>query len=168
MYRYIMNMIIVIVVVLGIMKVTSDMTKVTPIPERAITYDSYVDVTGNVVSLDEFQGNYMWVDYAAEWCSYCEPQTRTIKVLDRKMGDKLFFLTVVTGTNKIMESPTAETARQWANQFNLDPDMVLAKYSTDTLPYHLLYSPSGEILFQGSGLYSESKIVSIINKYLND
>lgn len=167
MIKYILNIIIVIFTVLAVMKIMSDMASVT-IAERAITYDSYIDVNENIVSLDEFQGNYMWVDYAAEWCSYCEPQTKTMKALDRKLGDQLLFLTIMTSTKKVMEPPTAYTAQQWATRFNLDPDMVLAKFSTNTLPYHLLYSPSGEILFQGSGLYNEKKISNIINKHLQD
>lgn len=161
-------MIIAVVVLFTIMTIMSDMTSTTPVTEQVVTYDSYIDVDGNVVSLDNYQGDYVWVDYAAEWCSYCEPQTRTIKALDRKMGDQVLFLTVVSGTNKVMEPPTAEHARRWAERFNLDPESVLAKFSTDTLPYHLLYSPSGEILYQGSGLYNANKITGIINQYIQD
>ncbi|MCU7834382.1 MAG: hypothetical protein KZQ83_03930 [gamma proteobacterium symbiont of Taylorina sp.] len=167
MIKNILNIFIVIFMILMIMNIADDMSS-SVVTKRALTYDSYVDVNGNIVLLDEFQGNYLWVDYAAEWCSYCEPQTRTMKALDRKMGDQILFLTVMTSTKKVMEPPAAITARQWANRFNLDSDMVLAKFSTKTLPYHLLYSPSGTILFQGSGLYNENKISSIINKYLQD
>ena len=168
MNKNIQNALIIVVVLFVIMTVMKDMTSTTSVNDRAATYDSYIDVNGNVVSLDEFQGSYVWVDYAAEWCSYCKPQTQTIKALDRKMADRILFLTVVTGTQKVMEPPTADTARQWADQFNLDPERVLAKFSTDTLPYHLLYSPSGKVLFQGSGLYNEKKIINIINKHLQD
>ena len=165
MVKYILNIFIVISMILLIMKITGDMTSINAV-KRAVTYDSYIDVNGSIVSLDEFQGDYMWVDYAAEWCSYCEPQTQTMKGLDRKMGDQLIFLTVMTSTKKVMQAPTAETAQQWADRFKLDPQMVLAKFSTNTLPYHLFYAPSGEILFEGSGLYSEDKINNIINKYM--
>jgi len=133
--------------------------------ERAITYSSYINIDGNVVSLDEFKGRYVWADYAAEWCGYCTPQTKTIKSLDRNIGDKILFITVVTGTNEVMKPPTVESAKSWAKRFNLDPKKVLAKFSTDTLPYHILYAPSGDILYQGSGLYNEKKITEIIKKY---
>jgi len=166
MIKYILNIIIVILTIITIMRITSDMTGSYPVKEQAVTYDSYVDSNGVSVSLDEFHGSYLWVDYAAQWCSYCDPQTRTMKALQRKLGDRLLFLTVVTGTDKVMKAPTADTAKQWASRFELDPEMVLAKFSTDTLPYHLLYSPSGEILFQGSGLYDEHKITNIINQHL--
>ena len=125
----------------------------------------YVDGWGNRVSLSDFSGKYLWVDYAAEWCSYCEPQTRILKGLELKYADRVTFLTVITGTDEVMQSPTAETALKWANRFNLDPYRVLAQFSTNTLPYHILYSPSGEILHQDSGLYQAGKITSLLNSH---
>ena len=126
------------------------------------TLNSYVTATGRTVSLNEFHGGYLWVDYAAEWCGYCVPQTHTIKSLEKRFGDNLLFITVVTGTGKVMESPTADTARQWADRFDLDPEHVLARFFTDTLPHHVLYSPQGKELFRGSGLFSAEKIEAII------
>ena len=127
--------------------------------------NSYIDAKGKEVSLSDYHGNYLWVDYAAEWCSYCEPQTRTLKGLDQKYGDKLTFLTVVAGTETVMEPPTAETAMNWARRFDLDTNKVLAYFSTNKLPYHILYSPSGKILFQGSGLYNASRITNVLNSH---
>jgi thiol-disulfide isomerase/thioredoxin len=126
---------------------------------------SYINATGMEVSLSDYTGNYLWVDYAAEWCSYCEPQTRTLKGLEEKYGDKLTFLTVVTGTGTVMEPPTADTAMNWARRFDLDTNKVLAYFSTNRLPYHILYSPSGTILFQGSGLYNAGKITNVLNTH---
>ena len=129
------------------------------------TSSSYVNATGEAVSLSDYHGNYMWVDYAAEWCTYCDPQTRTLKGLKETYGDKLTFLTVVAGTNTVMEAPTADTAMKWARRYDLDTDKVLAHFSTETLPYHILYSPSGTILFQGSGLFDASKITNLLNTH---
>ena len=114
------------------------------------TSSSYINATGTQVSLSDYHGDYLWVDYAAEWCSYCEPQTRTLKGLDEKYGDKLTFLTVVAGTGTVMEPPTAETAMNWARRFDLDTDKVLAYFSTNTLPYHILYSPPEQYFFRAA------------------
>ena len=127
--------------------------------------DSYVDATGREVALSDYFGGYLWVDYAAEWCSYCEPQARTLKGLEKRYGDKITFLTVVTGTGKVMEPPSAQTAMDWARRFGLDTDKVLAYFSTNKLPYHILYSPSGAILFQASGLLDANKITHVLNTH---
>ena len=136
-----------------------------PLPDRInrpITLDYYIDAHGNTTSLDVYHGDYVWIDYAAEWCSYCEPQTEVLKDLDHKYGDKLLFLTLITSTEKVVEAPTADSALSWADRFDLPLEKVLAYYSTKTLPYHILYSPEGEILHQGSGSYSAERIVDII------
>lgn len=137
----------------------------TSLPQTNPEY--YIDATGTQVSLSDYTGNYLWVDYAAEWCSYCEPQTRTLQGVERHYGDRIVFLTVITGTEKVMESPSASTAMKWVKRFNLDPYRVLAKFSTNTLPYHVLYSPSGEILHQSSGLYSASMITGILKTHIS-
>lgn len=164
MKRKILEIVVIAVIFLVVWNKMND-TVTAPNEGRAITYSSYINVDGNVVFMDKFKGGYVWADYAAEWCSYCAPQTQTIKSLDRKIGDKILFITVVTGTHEVMQPPTAESARNWATRFNLDPEKVVAKFSTDTLPYHILYSPAGDVLYQGSGLYNESKITAIIKSH---
>jgi thiol-disulfide isomerase/thioredoxin len=136
----------------------------SPANSAAIPANSYVDANGRKVSLSDYFGKYLWVDYAAEWCSYCGPQARTLKGLEQRYRDQIMFLTVVTGTAKVMEPPSAKTAMQWARRFDLDPDRVLANFRTDTLPYHILYSPSGAILFQGSGLFDAGKITRVLSE----
>ena len=137
-----------------------------PQVEQPPSLSAYVTTYGEPVKLGDYFGDLLWVDYAAEWCSYCGPQTRTLKTLAGKYRDRLAFLTVVTGTAKVMEPPTAETARAWAARFGLDPKRVLAHYSTNTLPYHVLYSPAAEVLFEGSGLYTADRIGRILEQHL--
>ena len=129
--------------------------------------DGYLDATGRQVSLKDFAGEYLWVDYAAEWCGYCGPQTGILKDLDAEMGDEIRFLTVVTGTGKVMALPSAETAMNWARRYGLEPRNVLARFSTNTLPYHILYSPTGETLFQSSGFLQAAQIRRILNDHLS-
>lgn len=123
---------------------------------------SYVTASGRPTSLSDFRGDFLWVDHAAAWCSYCAPQTRTIKALEQRYGDRVVFVTVVTGTDVVMQPPGADTALAWARRFGLDPERVLAHFSTDTLPYHVLYSPRGEVLFRDSGLYSQDRIIGVL------
>lgn len=162
--KHIITVLVIVFVAYGFLNVFSS---TTPVTQLQTTSNAYIDATGREVSFSEYVGEYLWVDYAAEWCSYCEPQARTLKGLERNYGDKLKFLTVVAGTKKVMEPPTAETATNWARRFNLDPNKVLAYFSTNTLPYHILYAPSGKILFQGSGLYNANKITNILKTHIS-
>jgi len=132
--------------------------------EMVPSVQGYINVYGEPVELSDYFGNYLWVDYAAEWCSYCDPQTKTIKALEQKYAGQLGFLTVVTGTSDVMKSPTGNTARDWAEKYRLNPEMVIARDLSNTLPYNRLYSPTGEVLFEKSGLMKRSEIEAVINK----
>lgn len=132
--------------------------------ELAPSQKGYLSVHGEPVELSNYFGNYLWVDYAAEWCSYCDRQTRTLKELERKFAGKLEFLTVVTGTSEVMEPPTGDTAKDWSEKHKLKPEMVIARDFSNTLPYNLLYSPEGEVLFEKSGLMMNNEVEAVINK----
>ena len=132
--------------------------------DQTLASDQFIDMDGYKVSLDRYKGDYVWLDYAAEWCSYCVAQIRAIQSLEKRFDNEVLFITVIAGTDKVMEKPHIASAQQWISRFSLDPDKVLLKFSTNTLPYHVLYSPEGEILYQGSGLLNEEKITGLINK----
>ena len=133
--------------------------------EMAPSQRGYINIYGEPVELNDYFGNYLWVDYAAEWCSYCDPQTKTLKALEHKYAGQLEFLTLVTGTSDVMQSPSGDTAKDWAEKYELDPQMVIARDLSNTLPYNRLYSPTGEVLFEKSGLIRSSEVEAVISKF---
>ena len=133
--------------------------------EMPPSVQGYINIYGEPVEISDYFGNYLWVDYAAEWCSYCDPQTKTIKALEQKYAGRLEFLTVVTGTSDVMQSPTGGTAKDWAEKYELDPEMVIARDLSNTLPYNRLYSPTGEVLFEKSGLMRSNEVEAVISKF---
>ena len=134
----------------------------TPTQPSESTYGQFVDINGQPVELSQYFGKYLWVDYAAEWCSYCYPQTETLKEIAEQYASKVDFLTIVTGTDVVMQAPNVQAVREWADKHNLDPRMVIGRFYTDRLPYNLLYSPEGAILYQSSGLLNANEIRNII------
>jgi len=100
---------------------------------------------GEMVCVDQYEGKFLWADYAAPWCSACKPQTRDIRKLDGRCGEDVVFLTVMTSDMKGYGDPaTRETAARWSKAFGLDPTRVLAADLTaTTIPKHILFSPDG-------------------------
>ena len=85
-------------------------------------YASAVNAKGESVSLSDFSGKPVWVDYAAEWCAACRGQSATIRALARELGDKVVFITVMTSEVQGYGHPaTQETAARWAKRESLDP-----------------------------------------------
>ena len=51
---------------------------------------------GEEVCVAEFEGRFLWADYAAPWCQPCLAQAQVINALESKLGDRVVFLTVIT------------------------------------------------------------------------
>lgn len=121
---------------------------------------------GEFVSLTDFAGKLVWVDYAAEWCAACRPQSATIRSLAREYGDDVVFVTVMTSEPEGYGHPaTQETAARWARQAALDPARVVAAdLSSMTLPQHALFSPDGEEAFRHTGTLSAAQIRGAIGR----
>ena len=130
-----------------------------------------VNAMGETVSVVEFEGHFIWADYAAPWCKPCVAQAQVIRRLEKAYRDEVVFLTVMTSASPEFQStPTQQTARAWSQRFGLNPDRVLAANNLwgMTIPTHILYSPEGQTLFRFTGYMSAEQIRSILSKYAKD
>ena len=119
-----------------------------------------VNALGQPVALADYAGKFVWVDYAAEWCGSCRPQSKTIRSLAKNAPDGVVFLTVMTSEIGGFGHPAnRETAARWANRLSLDPDRVLAANLTSlNLPQHALFTPDGREILRRTGKMSAAQI----------
>jgi len=129
---------------------------------------TFVDGGGNTVSLKDFNGRYVWIDYAAEWCAACTPQAMAIKSVAGTAPDKIAFITIMVTEREGYGHPsTAITAARWASRLGLDPAHVWAgKVPHRYLPRNLLYSPQGDVLFDQVGELSASQVKAEIARHV--
>lgn len=123
-----------------------------------------VNALGEPVALAHFPDQYVWVDYAAEWCSSCQPQSNTIRSLAKEAPERIVFVTVMTSEPEAYGHPaTRETAARWAKRLSLDPNRVLAADLTSLqLPQHALFAPDGRELFRHIGKMSAAEIREVL------
>jgi thiol-disulfide isomerase/thioredoxin len=126
---------------------------------------------GEEVCVAEFEGQFVWADYSAPWCQPCLAQARVINALERELGDQVVFLTVITSQNSEYQSiPTQQTAKSWAQRFELDPARVI--FATNrwgmTIPTHILFSPTGQTLYRSKGYLSKEQLQAIMADYIHD
>ena len=130
-----------------------------------------VNANGEMVSVVEFEGSFIWADYAAPWCKPCVAQAQVIKRMENAFGDKVVFLTIMTSTSPEFQSvPTQETARAWSQRFGLNPHRVLAATNRwgMVIPTHILYSPEGQTLYRSTGYIPGDQIRTTLSKYMKD
>jgi hypothetical protein len=130
------------------------------------TQAARLSAAGHPVHMTEFDGSFVWSEYAATWCAVCAKQTPETKKVEVEY-DGIVFLTVMTGkSNAYNDHATVETAKQWAGRFDLDPGRVIAaELWFKTVPEHRFYSPRGHTLFVHVGYLSADQIRSVIDYY---
>ena len=124
-----------------------------------------ISASGEMVRMEQFEGRFVWAEYAAPWCSPCSPQASAIRELESTTSDMVVFLTIMTSDMGGYGDPaTRATAQSWAGRHGLDPAHVLAADLTaTTVPRHILYSPTGQMLFLKTGAMSAQAIRDIID-----
>ena len=122
---------------------------------------------GEPVHMTDFEGEFVWAEYAATWCKACKQQTPVTQRVEAELGDEIVFLTIMTGkSTKYNDHATQATARQWASKYQLSPDRVLAaELWYKTVPEHRLYSPQGHTLFVHIGYLNSEQIKQVIEYY---
>ncbi|MCJ7596520.1 MAG: hypothetical protein MUO52_17275 [Desulfobacterales bacterium] len=133
---------------------------------------SRVNANGRMVSIGEFEGRFVWTDYAAPWCEPCVAQAQEIQRIEKRFGDKMVFLTVMTSVSpgNPKEVPDRQAARAWAQRFSLDPERVVAATNLFgwTVPTHILYSPQAQTLYRSTGYLPGDQNMNILSAYMRD
>ena len=119
------------------------------------------------VSMTDFEGRFVWAEYAATWCPACAKQTPETQKVEKELGKEIVFLTVMTGkSNAYNDHATVATAKDWAGRYRLEPERVIAaELWFKTVPEHRFYSPQGHTLFVHVGYLSAEQIREVIAYY---
>ena len=131
------------------------------------TQEPRLNALGEPVHLTNFEGEFVWSEYAATWCKACKQQTPVTKKVEAELGDGVVFLTIMTGkSNEYNDHATPETAKQWAGKYQLSPERVIAaELWYKTVPEHRFYSPQGHTLFVHVGYLNGEQIKQVIDYY---
>ncbi len=128
-----------------------------------------VNAVGAPVRVEQFAGKFVWVEYAAPWCSSCGNEVSEVRQADAGFGDDVAFLTVMTSDMGGYGDPaTQRTAAAWASAHGLDASRVVAADLTSmTVPRHLMFSPEGQMLYVKTGFLPAGAIREIITERKN-
>lgn len=62
---------------------------------------SFPDMDGNMVSLEDLRGKYVYIDIWATYCSPCRAEIPYLQKLEEKLKDKnIYFVSISVDTNK--------------------------------------------------------------------
>lgn len=108
------------------------------------------DTSGNTVSLSDFRGNYLLIDFWASWCGPCRRENPNIVAAYNKYHDKGFdILGVSLDTKKAKWIEAIKKDKlTWHHVSDLNgwQNAVSQSYGIQAIPYSLLLDPDGKII----------------------
>lgn len=113
------------------------------------------DINGKAVSLSDYKGKVVLVNFWATWCGPCKLEMPHLDKMDREFQDKGFEVVSISTDDARAASKVKPLIKRGGYGFTvlLDKDTaVVSKYNpAKTLPYNVLIDRSGGIhkVFQG-------------------
>jgi len=93
------------------------------------------DLDGNMVSIADFEGKFVLINFWATWCTYCDQEMPDLQALQDKYGDDLVVLLVNVQENE-------EEIRTYLEKNNLTMLTVLDKKGETAGMYNVTGMPS--------------------------
>jgi peroxiredoxin len=115
-----------------------------------------MDTEGNEVSLSDYNGKYVHLDFSVEWCPVCANQSGYLSNLDILMEGKDFVSLTILFQNEEAQPATVDDAKEWAELYSISDVLIgneeLAKeYIVNYTPTNYIIAPNMEILGGWSG-----------------
>lgn len=116
-----------------------------------------IDINGKTVSLDDFKGKYVLIDFWASWCGPCREELPYVKELYKQYHQKGFEIISITKDEESdlwKNAITKEKIESWTHFSILENQSTIDKeYFVNGIPHKLLIDKNGIIIgkWKGSG-----------------
>lgn len=110
------------------------------------------DIDGKPVSLKDFRGKIIMLDFWASWCGPCRAAFPHVRELYNKYKDKGFVIIGVSvdrNADKWVAASNEENI-SWINLIDNKKEKVASKYLADAIPTVVLINQKGEIVYRSN------------------
>jgi thiol-disulfide isomerase/thioredoxin len=138
-----------------------------PLPAPVI---SFVDLTGNPVSLSEFAGKIVLVNFWATWCAPCVREMPSLERMQSRFGDKIAVVAISEdrGGSKTVEPFIGKLGLKSVKTY-LDPKSAVERaFEVRGLPTSFLIDREGRILghVEGAAEWDSPVLLEVLKPFL--
>ncbi len=126
------------------------------------------DSKGNDVTLSEYKGKTVVLNFFATWCTYCKMELPSLEEINSTRDDIVIFLVATPdigneGSKEYIESFMEENGYSMTVLYD-DTGEVVSKYNVSGLPTSFFFKPDGSVLGYVPGYVEESSLISILEE----
>ncbi len=126
---------------------------------------SLKDLEGKDVTLDQFRGKYVVLDFWGTWCSWCIKGIPEMKSYYEKYKDQMEIVGIACrDTEQAWRAGVAKYELPWVNVFNGNGKEIITEYAVEGFPTKALIDPQGNIVTIIAG--ESPEFYEIINEKL--
>ena len=111
-------------------------------------YFELLDKNGKKVSLSDFKGKYVYLDFWATWCSPCLKEMKVMPPLKKKYGNKIIFLSIsIDDKIETMNAFLAKNPKyDWVFLHYGTTKKIKDDYGVKAIPAYFLIDPYGKFI----------------------
>ena len=126
------------------------------------------DSHGNDVTLSEYKGKTVVLNFFATWCTYCKMELPSLEEINNTRDDIIIFLVATPdigneGSKEYIESFMEENGYSMTVLYD-ETGEVVSKYNVSGLPTSFFFKPDGSVLGYVPGYVEESSLISILEE----
>lgn len=134
----------------------------------APSFSNYKDVSEKNVSLSDFKGKYVYINFWATWCGFCKTEIPALKKVAEEYENKnIAFLGVSVDPKKFLDKWKKMVAKEKlpGTQVHYNQDKNFTKaYRISGIPRFVLIDPNGNIVMAEAPRPSDPKFKEVLKK----
>ena len=118
------------------------------------------DTDGGEISLSNFAGKYLVIDFFAIWCQPCKVQISHLRELRSQLGSNISVVSI-----GVDPSESLQQLREYQKKYGLnwevakDTKFIAVEYGVTAIPTLVLVDPSGNVIQTYVGVTEASRII---------
>ena len=177
----------IVVLYMGIYMLNTGFTSIKALENRTLDNTTVVDNTndenltdiekysftlkdshGNDVTLSDYKGKTVVLNFFATWCTYCKMELPSLEEINNTRDDIVIFLVATPdigneGSKEYIESFMEENGYSMTVLYD-ETGEVVSKYNVSGLPTSFFFKPDGSVLGYVPGYVEESSLISILEE----
>lgn len=132
----------------------------------------YENRAGELVSLDNFKGKYVYIDVWATWCTPCRKEIPALKALEKKFrGANIQFVSISIddSKNKALWQQTVDEEQLTGTQLLASQSVnssFMQDYAITSIPRFIFIDPEGKVINANAPKPSDPAMEALLNEYL--